>query len=150
MLPHCTAVRTAEISFLFQWLENGEREFVMNLPLEMTRRRLLRAVVQFQRRCRNWCWHSAVPSWAPLTISCRTWGSLRQISAWWWSLLLFIGRSLWSRNELLNGRPGRYWCWPALLLARLSRHSRIGSNGSWPALEKKIMMRIVIFKCDDI
>ena len=76
------------------------------VPLATTLRRLFLAVVQFHLRLRNWCWHSLLPSWAPLTISCKTSGSLRHISA-------------------LRPLCTRRWLW---------RHKRIGSITAWPTL----------------
>lgn len=50
-------------------------------PLMRILRRLLRTVVQFQRRFRNWYWHSLVPSETPFDISFRSAGSFLQMSA---------------------------------------------------------------------
>lgn len=52
-----------------------------HLPLMRTLRRLLCTVVQFQRRFRNWYWHSLVPSDTPFVISLRRAGSFLHISA---------------------------------------------------------------------
>lgn len=81
-------------------------DLVNRLPLATTLRRLFLAVVQFHLRLPNWCWHSLFPSWAPLTISCKTSGSLRHISA-------------------LRPLCTRRWLW---------RHKRIGSITAWPTL----------------
>lgn len=105
----------------------------------MTLRRLLRAVVQFHRRLRNWCWHSLVPSWAPLTISCNTLGSLRQISTW--RLFILSCRPLSLKFVLSRCCRTRRW-----------RHRRIGSIiMAWLALalmaQKTKKIKTIQMKC---
>lgn len=118
--------------------------YYLYIPLDMTLRSDFRAVVQFHLRFRNWYWHSVVPNSAPLTISCRTCGSFRHVSAAW---SIILSRPLVASKEsrgclcclrelLNNGRPGKYWWWapPARLLDRLSLQSRIGSIEACPVL----------------